>query len=131
MHPCEEGLNLEIARTFLLTLFAWSLFAMGGAWLLTAEQQFETASRTYERPILFDAPYTGTADLTRLTGNQVLGLVPYALNGEFDLSIEGIGTFDSMTDISHYDLRWVPDRSYKISMIYDSQGKVTGITAQH
>ncbi|WP_159887529.1 hypothetical protein [Paenibacillus puerhi] len=120
---------MDILRTFLQTLFAWVLFAMGAAWFLTSEQHFAAGTKDFSRPQLFAGPYEGTADLSRLTGVQVLGMIPYALNGEYDLAIEGIGTFDDSTDISAFDLRWVPSYTYRITVTRDADNKVKSVTA--
>lgn len=61
---------------FLLTLFAWILFAMGGFTFLRLEGENSAAElRQPEQRTVASALYTGTGDLKRISGEQVLGMI--------------------------------------------------------
>ncbi len=76
------------------------------------------------------APYVGTADLSIQSGAQVVGLVPYALAGDFDLYIDGL-YITHMTDISTINLSGVTTLDYKISITRDALGTIRTIYASH
>lgn len=121
---------METARSFLITLFVWMLFAAGSIMFLKNEQKMNTLAQTSDRPNVFEGAYTGTADLSRMSGEQLLGLALYAKGGEFVLSIDGI-VIDRNTDLEAIDFQGVPGLEYELSMTRDSSGRVISITATH
>lgn len=80
-------------------------------------------------PKVETAKYESTSDLTQMTGEQIIGLIPAALSGEYSLVLDGI-LIDNTTDIDMVDLRGVPRLTYKISLTR-SEDNLTMITATH
>lgn len=68
----------------------------------------------------------GTLDKT--TGEDVLGMVLNALNGEYTLIVDGI-TIDQSTDMETVNVRGVVSRSYSLQVQRDSYGNVTRVVA--
>lgn len=72
---------MKNSTQFLLTLFAWILFAVGGFTFLRLEMESAVPNRHYELPTVASAPYKGTGDLNKISGEQVIGMIPPALEG--------------------------------------------------
>ncbi|CAH1207718.1 hypothetical protein PAECIP111893_02763 [Paenibacillus plantiphilus] len=120
---------MEIARSFLVTVFVWILFATGSIMFLKGEQQMSALSSDWSRPKLFEGAYTGTADLSRMAGEQVLGLVTYAKEGEFVLNLDGL-LIDSNTEMDSIDFSGVLNVAfYTLTIARDAWGKTISITA--
>ncbi|MEK5033537.1 hypothetical protein MKY96_18940 [Paenibacillus sp. FSL R7-0302] len=101
---------------FLLTLFAWILFAMGGFTFLRLEGENSAAElRQPEQRTVASALYTGTGDLKRISGEQVLGMIPAALEGDYILYIDGM-VINEATDLTAIDLRGVPGAAYQLEV---------------
>ncbi|WP_339246491.1 hypothetical protein [Paenibacillus sp. FSL F4-0243] len=104
---------MKNSTQFLLTLFAWILFAVGGFTFLRLEMESAVPNRHYELPTVAAAPYKGTGDLNKISGEQVIGMIPPALEGEYILYIDGIA-INEETDLTAVDLRGVPDAAYQL-----------------
>lgn len=115
---------------FLFTLVAWILFMVAGIPYLTTEltELVKPPESNYNE--VTAAPYVGAADLTVQSGAQVIGLVPYALAGDFDLYIDRL-PINQETDISTINLQGVTTLNYKVSITRDPLGTVTRIDASH
>ncbi|MBW7475214.1 hypothetical protein K0T92_10685 [Paenibacillus oenotherae] len=120
---------MNSAGKFLLTLFAWMLFAWGGYSFLKNENLQNDYVQASEQKHISSSKYEGTADLNEMTGEQLIGMIPHALAGEYRLSIDYIG-IDSSTDISSINLRGVVGLKYKIS-VNRTNGAITDIYATH
>ncbi|WP_341281075.1 hypothetical protein [Paenibacillus sp. FSL H8-0537] len=122
---------MNTTRQFLFTLFAWILFMIGGFIFLKNEssqlEQLPILDST--TPYVSSALYKGTGNLNQISGDQVIGMVPFALNGEYTLSIDGIRV-DADTDIEEIDLRGVSGLSYTLS-VTRTNGKITAVRASH
>ncbi len=121
---------MEIARSFLVTLFVWVLFATGASLFLRGEQQMNAIEPDYNRAALFESAYTGTADLARVPGEQVLGWVLQAKEGKFVLSLDGL-LIDKNTKLDLIDLRGVSGITYTVQTARDASGRIVSITATH
>ncbi|MEK3713926.1 hypothetical protein [Paenibacillus sp. FSL R7-0333] len=101
---------------FLLTLFAWILFAVGGFTFLRLEGENSAVElRQPEQRTVASALYTGTGDLKRINGEQVLGMIPAALEGDYILYIDGM-VINEATDLTAIDLREVPGTAYRLEV---------------
>lgn len=116
---------------FIFTLVAWILFMVAGIPYLTTElTELVKPPESISNEVIA-APYVGTADLTIQSGAQVIGLVPYALAGDFDLYIDRL-PINQATDISTIDLQGVTTINYKVSITRDPLlGTVERINATH
>jgi hypothetical protein len=121
---------LGLTRGFLLTIVAWVLFVVSGFIFIQKEINMKIDREEIKNPIVSNAIYNGTADLTKLKGEQLIGMIPFALDGEFTLFIDGI-PIDSNTDISTINLRGVPGLLYTIYINRDSLGNISSIIATH
>lgn len=119
---------MDIARSILVTVFVWILFAAGAAMYLAGEEQMTELSTDWSMPQLFEGAYTGTADLTRMSGEQALGLVTHAKEGEFVLTLDGL-LIDSRTDLTSIDFRGVSQAMYTLTVTRDTAGKIISIIA--
>ncbi|RUT39528.1 hypothetical protein EJP82_25960 [Paenibacillus anaericanus] len=117
---------------FLFTLVAWILFMVAGIPYLTTElTELVKPPESISNEVIA-APYVGPADLTVQSGAQVIGLVPYALAGDFDLYIDEWPPINQETDISTFNLKGVTTLNYKVSIIRDPLlGTVKTIDASH
>lgn len=104
---------MKTATQFLLTLFAWILFTVGGFTFLRLEGDNTVQTSLPEQSTIAPALYTGTGDLKEVSGGQVIGMIPQALEGEYILVIDGI-VFNEETDLDAVDLRGVPGTAYKL-----------------
>lgn len=73
------------------------------------------------------SPYQGTANLQTITGESLIGMVPHALEGEYELVIDGL-LININTDITTINFRGVPKHMYKLDISRQS-GAVQRITA--
>ncbi|GGA04891.1 hypothetical protein GCM10008018_58460 [Paenibacillus marchantiophytorum] len=121
---------MENLRSFLLTIFAWILFAVSGFIFLKHESIGTIHTGEAVSQQIAPAKYTGTADLTSIKGEQLIGMVPSALAGNFQLIIDGLSITDT-TDITTVDLRGVPGLSYNIRITRDAVGNIATIRATH
>ncbi|MRN53047.1 hypothetical protein [Paenibacillus monticola] len=106
---------MRTSTQFLLTLFAWILFAIGGFTFLRLEGENAVQARQPVQPTVASAPYTGTGDLKKVNGEQVIGMIPSALEGDYILYIDGI-VINMETDLTAVDLRGVPGGAYQLSI---------------
>lgn len=102
---------------------------MGGLLFLKQEMNVSENQIVPQVSKVETSTYEGTPDLTQMTGEQVIGLIPAALSGEYSLILDGI-LIDNTTDIEMVDLRGVPKLTYKISLSR-SGDNLTMITATH
>lgn len=112
---------------FLLTLLAWVLFMVGGFSFLRFEGEHRPEVRAVVQPFLTTGLYTGVQNLNRVSGEQVLGMIPSALDGKYVLYVDGM-RIDESTDLDALDLRRIPDASYQLS-ITRSNDKITQVQA--
>lgn len=120
---------MENIRGFIPTIIAWLLLITIGYVFISSEMNRPVYSVIDTSTKITEANYDRTADLTELDGSQMIGMVQAALNGEYQLTIDGI-TIDSSTDISMIDLRGVPNHTYKITL-YRQNGEIVSINAIH
>jgi hypothetical protein len=120
---------LDSIRGFLFTLFAWILFAICGFTFLQNESIGSIDMKKPASQQVAPAKYTGTADLSILKGEQVIGMVPFALAGNFNLRIDTM-LIDINTDITTIDLRGVPGLNYTIAITRDVNG-IENVIATH
>ena len=67
-------------------------------------------------------------DLSFISGDQILGMIPYALNGEFNLIVDGI-TVAQGVDINNINFSGVAGKTYRMTYTENvSTGEIT-ITA--
>lgn len=118
---------MKAATQFLLTLFAWFLFAAGGFTFLRLEGENSVQVRQPEQPTVAMAPYKGTGDLKKVNGAQVIGMIPPALDGEYVLYIDGL-VIKEDTDLAAVDLRGVPSADYQLK-VTRSDEMITAIYA--
>lgn len=72
--------------------------------------------------------YRGTENLAHVSGDQIVGMVTYALAGDFPLTIDGI-LINASTDISAIDLSGVPGLTYMLVVNRDSFRNILSVTA--
>ncbi|WP_042203658.1 hypothetical protein [Paenibacillus camerounensis] len=118
---------MKTATQFLLTLFAWILFTIGGFTFLRLETGQPVQARGPEQATLTRALYTGTGDLKKVSGEQLIGMIPQALEGDYILVIDGI-VFNEETDLDAVDLRGVPGVAYELRVTRNSE-MITEISA--
>jgi hypothetical protein len=107
---------MKTSTQFLLTLFAWILFAAGGFTFLRLEWENSAVQlRQPEQPVVASAPYMGTGDLKKVSGEQVIGMIPGALEGDYILYIDGM-VINEDTDLTAVDLRGVPGAAYQLKV---------------
>jgi hypothetical protein len=112
---------------FLLTLLAWAMFMIGGFSFLRFEGEQAPSARLAVQPTVATASYTGTKNLNRISGQQVIGMIQPALDGKYVLYIDGL-RIDENTDLDTMDLRGVPDVNYQLSVTRSNE-RVTTIEA--
>lgn len=95
---------------------------------LKGEQGMNELSADWSKPLLFEGAYTGTVDLTQMAGEQVLGLVTYAKEGEFILTLDGL-LISPSTSLDSIDFREVSNKTYTLTFTRNAAGKVISITA--
>lgn len=106
---------MKTSTQFLLTLFAWILFAIGGFTFLRLEWENSNQIRQPKQPVVASAPYVGTGDLKKVSGEQVIGMIPAALEGDYILKVDGI-VINEKTDLTAVDLRGVPGVAYQLNV---------------
>lgn len=75
------------------------------------------------------ASYDETEDLTKVSGEHVIGLVNAALNGEYDLIIDGV-PINAVTDIRDIDLRGVVGNTYNMTLLRQN-GVIHTVSVTH
>ena len=120
---------MNAARSFMLTMFAWVLFMACAFPFLRHEWSPASVPIAHETKDLTASLANPSHDLDQISGEQLIGMVPFALNGDYELYIDGIA-IDQDTDISTIDLRNVPGLLYTLT-VYRSQGHITAIQAVH
>lgn len=120
---------MDNIREFIPTIITWLVFITVGVVFIFTEINQPVYSKIDTSTKVVSANYDHTADLTRMPGVQVIGMVPNALAGEYELTIDGI-TISSTTDISLIDLRGVKNHEYKLTL-HRSNGEITSISAIH
>lgn len=120
---------MKTSNQFLLTLFAWIMFTVGGFSFLRLEGENSLQRRQPVQPAVSVAPYRGTGDLKVVNGTQVIGMIPSALEGDYILYIDGI-RIDENTDLAAVELRGVPGLEYQLSVTRDSE-MITVVNAIH
>lgn len=118
---------MRTATQFLLTLFAWIMFVIGGFTFLRLEADSTVQASRPEQPTVALAPYTGTGDLKKVSGEQLIGMIPQALEGDYILVIDGI-VFNEETDLDAVDLRGMPGAAYELRVTRTNE-MVTEISA--
>ncbi|OKP84627.1 hypothetical protein A3844_19250 [Paenibacillus helianthi] len=118
---------MKTATQFLLTLFAWILFTIGGFTFLHLEGENIVKARQPEQPTVANALYKGTGDLKKVSGEQVIGMIPAALEGDYILHIDGI-VINEETDLTAVDLRGVPGAAYQLRVTRTNE-MITEISA--
>ncbi|WP_166244091.1 hypothetical protein [Paenibacillus turpanensis] len=135
---------MDSVRSFLMTLFAWMLFAVSGFSFLSNELSAPVSTVQPKEDKVMPWRYEGLPDLSLISGEQALSLVSYALAGDFKLQVEtstgyitveavtGLSNVDFFktneraTEISKIDLSVIPGQSYKMS-VYRDKGTITMI----
>jgi len=126
---------MDSLRGLLLTLFAWILFGTAGLWFLSQELKLQVHTEGTTQEQVAAAPYEGTpTDLSRISGEQAVGLVPPAASGEYTLILPDVinGTdiiIDRATDLWTIDLKDVPLPGvvYRMEVARSTQGEITEI----
>lgn len=95
---------------------------------LISEERMITTLTDWSRPELFEGAYNQTADLNLMSGEQALGLVPFAKEGEFVLMLDGL-LIDEKSDLTAIDFRGVLKETYTLDIARDSTGKIISIIA--
>ncbi|AIQ46203.1 hypothetical protein R70723_10125 [Paenibacillus sp. FSL R7-0273] len=118
---------MKTVTQFLLTLFAWILFTIGGFTFLRLETSHTVKARGPEQSTITQALYAGTGDLKKVSGAQLIGMIPQAIEGDYILVIDGI-IFNEETDLDAVDLRGVPGGAYELRVTRNSE-MITEISA--
>jgi hypothetical protein len=126
---------MHISGKFIMWVFALILFTTYGINPLIIEHKSIAMTKkeiTDQRDVVNKTTPIGyaTQDLVVMTGKQIVGMVPYALAGEYILIVDGI-TINSTTDITTIDLRAVPPLNYRIGIYRDPASQEVTVTATH
>lgn len=112
-------------KSFIGAVLAGMMF-LYGVWAMYGQTEYPAIS--VEHPYIVSTPYTGTADLAMVKGEQVLGMIPAALSGAYTLTIDGLPIREH-SDISQLSFVGVPEVDYKITVTRDEQGAILAVKA--
>ncbi|MFC6333916.1 hypothetical protein ACFP56_14910 [Paenibacillus septentrionalis] len=121
---------MNSARQFMLTLFAWILFMVGAFTFLSNEWSPLENISNYSSKDIVEITSISERSLTEISGEQLIGMVPFALNGDYKLIIDNI-VIDHTIDIASVNLRNVIGLTYTLTIYRDNNGIITSIKAVH
>jgi hypothetical protein len=121
---------VNATRQFMITLLAWILFMTGAFTFL--QNEWSTLERTtnYFSKDIVEITSLSERSLNEISGEQLIGMVPFALNGDYKLIIDNI-IIDHTIDIATVNLRNVVNLTYTLTIDRNNNGNITSITAVH
>ncbi|TVY07320.1 hypothetical protein [Paenibacillus cremeus] len=117
-------------RLLLLLGFAWFLLAVAASSFFRSEAAAIVQKPSLNTTAVLENKYLGTTDLGQISGEQVLGMVPYALAGEFPLVVDGI-TINPNTNISSINFRGVSGLTYSLTVNRNTNRDIISVVANH
>jgi|GEM_PF-1584553 len=121
---------MSAARQFMITLLAWILFMTGAFTFLHNEWTPLEKTSNYSSKDIVKTTSSSERSLSEISGEQLIGMVPFALNGDYKLIIDNI-VIDHTIDIASVNLRNVVEQNYTLTIYRDNHGNITSIRAVH
>lgn len=116
-------------RAMLLMLFGLLLFVTIGADALKEEYNDYKERRTNlssHLEVMYD--YEELGDLSYISGNDLIGMVLYANEGEYTLVLDGV-MIDENTDLNYLNVMGVFNKDYRMQVSRDSITKEVTVYA--